>query len=118
MPVKRHETLIRSGQQVLDLEPRDYYALKLAEVRADIRDYRKSGKATAVTSLPRLELDLVERAPAREVDPVDMMTDGELLKTITNAVVQLPPSLRDSLRDTLDGRASGQVVKMAVSGKK
>ena len=117
MSVKRTSKQIARGHELLDLEERDYFALKLCEVRDDLKQCRDSGKATAVAVLHRLEVEIKENAPPVELDALDAMDPAKLMAMIADAVVQLPPMLQDQLRDTLDSLASGHVVKLTKKGK-
>jgi len=112
MTLKRTSKQIVRGHELLDLDDRDYYALKLSEVRDDLKQCRDGGKSTAVAVLHRLEVEIKAKAPPSEVDALDAMDPAKLMDMIADAVVQLPPMLQDQLRDTLDSLASGQVIKM------
>jgi len=115
--LRRYSKQLKRGLEFLELEDREYYALKLAEVRDDLVDCREGGKSTALAVLHRLEVELKEKAPVDELDRLEVMDPAELMGVITDAVVQLPAVLQDELRATLAGLAAGQVVKMPTKKK-
>jgi hypothetical protein len=88
---------------------------KIAEVRKSRASAERDRGWTAVSTLHRIEADLLKRlaelrgeSAAKPVDPTESMTEAELVDAITQAIDALPPSALDEVVARLDTRRAGR----------
>lgn len=104
MRVTAHE--VTAKQDLVTLSPTEYAAAKVDEVREDIAQMRREGKATGIAALHRLEGEFVEahNAAAREAAEAEAADadDAQALQQMKAIIQSLPQAAVDQLREVID----------------
>ena len=109
------ETGYRRGKPLVEMTEDRYVTVKLGEVRGDLDRCRNNKRYTALAQLHKVELDLREkfvRFRAAQATRTDGLTDDELIRAMTDCVLNMPPSLRQQFDEMMVSLTAENVVSI------
>ena len=97
------------------LSPLDFRIAKMQELQNDIQLTRARGSVNVLPQLHKLHVQLFDELTAIRADLAEFegeMSPEQMLNSIIETIMSLPPSIRHTIHGTLDDMESGKLIRL------